>query len=235
LKGQYSHLEGDTKDFRDSFKSLNQQAATLEDQILTYNTPDISCFEVTQDSQTLINHLELIAQCCKLAALLELYRAFGLSCNVGAALGPFLAAHGVLLNDRAVREDLTIFDVCRILCLGILNILHSIPKDSNTKCLHPTFFLVAGSVLSEGLIGSSAPRQTSGPLSFWRDFVQERTTYLEGAINLDGVRRIKTILDRVWVCNDLVESPTMNSANSDTIGLVHWIDIMEAHELEFLL
>ncbi|KAF4962266.1 hypothetical protein FSARC_9655 [Fusarium sarcochroum] len=282
LKKQTQILEDDGTEFQSYIGILDQQAIILEQQILTYTTSDISRFEATQDNQTIISHLELIARCCRFAALLELYRAFSSTCNVIAGLRVLMITDGEWLGDAVAQTYLDIPGAFRALALGMLKILRSIPKDSNTKCLHSLLLLIAGSALSIGLIGDTRERyhcrpglvdasptsatqsheqpmqepagfpsetaenddsftcatlitrtapMASDSLQFWRGFVQERMTYLEGAINLDGMRRIKTILSKVWDYND---SLTVSPADNDLVGFVHWIDIMEAYELEFL-
>ncbi|KAF5656714.1 rieske 2Fe-2S family [Fusarium heterosporum] len=107
-KRQYSHSRDGTAELQ--IQILYQQAVTLEDQIITYTAPDISPFEATQDNQTIIAHLKLIAQCCRLSALLELYRASGSISSIGLDLGILLATDGVGRSGTAVDEEFTIFD-----------------------------------------------------------------------------------------------------------------------------
>lgn len=258
-------------------QQLQFEALALENQLLHSATPDVFRAGSTQDEQTPISHLEAIARCCKLAGLLELYRSFSSICDPLAVMCPLSAMDGTWCFETSASEPLTITAIYRMLSLNILKTLYSLPHDSNTRCLHPIFLLIAGSTLSTGLIGrdSMQPMQTHsapslhnqqpppvmprkqgnphvgidkitldkanqgfastdlGDLYFWRQFVDRRMTELEGVINLDVLRRMKTILHKVWACNDLLEA-TITSNNGEPFAFAYWMDIMELHHLEFL-
>jgi hypothetical protein len=56
---------------------------------------------------------------------------------------------------------------------------------------------------------------------FRRKFIQNRIIYIKSAINPDGMRRIRTIVNKVWDYNNSVNSLTNNLTDSEAIHFVH--------------
>ncbi|KAK2810164.1 hypothetical protein FQN50_003134 [Emmonsiellopsis sp. PD_5] len=243
---------------------LEEQARRLEGELLAYAIPDASSAESTYDEQTPISHLEDIARCCKFAALLELYRAFGTICHGQRVVDAIMATDGKATSGRFNPDEShhpTVADVLAELSLGIIKTLQSIPENSNTRCLHPLLLLISGSALSTRLLGervlymcppspSPTPENTTtgvpgdnnyNPdpatiIKSWRQFIYDRITHVEQVINIDNVRNIRRVLEEVWAQDDDLRDLASLFPDDDVIAAepCHWIDIMEKKKLEFL-
>ncbi|GAD95714.1 Rieske 2Fe-2S family protein [Paecilomyces variotii No. 5] len=286
LEGQTSLKSTSEVNRNSPWSDLKAQAEVLEEQLLDYSIPDIAQVEPTHDEKTPVNHLEDIAQCCKLAALLELYRAFGTLCEGHIALKLLKITRGKASYRGFNLKDSSPPPICTTivgtLSLEILRILKSIPMDSHTRCLHPILLLIAGSALLSPIIirrqqrsqhrysnqsdnltaadvntsvrratqnldstaiydqpavestSAQSPRVELDLIHIWRRFVYDRITHIEEIINLDNIRKVRTILLSVWERDDQLVSSAPDTDDMIATEPVHWIDIMEEQDLRIL-
>lgn len=233
-----------------SLQCLEQEAQALISQILSYTIPNDSQIRDTYDEHTPKSHLMDIARCCQLASLLELHRAFDTIHERQAILD--LIGNGVETHQYDTREhpSLHCTDLVRELSLRILQILSGIPVESGTRSLHHLLLAIAGSALLPPImlnppVESNRPSLTSSanasedsalpPIQFWRLFVLDRISFLERFINLDGIRKLRLLLEKVWARGDTLFELDSQLQTGLSVGRLHWIDVMEETGLQFFL
>lgn len=125
-------------------------AKTIEAQLLSYEIPQASNVNTNSTEHASIPDLERIAWCCKFAALLELYQAFGSIWDTQPAL-EILSTEWQFLKrslDLGESQDSIFYtNIYGFLSHGVLRLLRCISPDSSTRCLQPFLLLIAGSVL----------------------------------------------------------------------------------------
>ncbi|KAI1609046.1 fungal-specific transcription factor domain-containing protein [Exophiala viscosa] len=224
-----------------SLGKLEEDAWKLAGQIMTYSVPSDEQIEDTFDTNTTKSHLKNLARCCQLAALLELQRSFDAVHEQQAVLDWISHADAAEAQKNA---SLLYTDTIRELSLRILQLLSDVPTNSGTQALHHLPLLIAGSVLLPHIMKQSprtllqksiAERRdinedaTVSTIDFWRNFVMGRLTSLQRAVNLNGHRKIRLLLQEIWARGDaLIWHPQALSA-----GYLHWVDVMEEKDLQF--
>lgn len=215
---------------------LDSEARALEALLFEYRPPLLENIHDTEDENSTIPHLLVIAKCYRLAALLEIYRAFpnlfnqerqtrdsGLLCR-----GLSSSYHTLILN----------------LGVAILTLLSSIPRNSGTLSSQVFPTLVAAATLKP--CSSSLSLLADQSLDFelceifrspaatkkWRDFVQERMTHLSRYIRLPLLNNFVRIIREVWFRFDCDTSEQNDMA--DPLPH-HWVDIMSELHLEAIL
>lgn len=139
---------------RSRLESLESQARTLERSLLHCVLPNGTKFEATYDEQTLPSHLEAIAQCCKLAAFIELYQAFHIAWDL-QSIRSLLDHHfgQIYCGDKSVsnlEDGQVCVNLVKWLAVVMLEILRSIPPASNTRCVQHIMLLIGGTALTGG-------------------------------------------------------------------------------------
>lgn len=249
---------------------LMEQATILEAQLLGYELPLASSISNSCTEHASIPDLYRIARCCKYAALLEVYKAFGSIWDTKPALDTLTEEWNTWKDALDLPEFQGSFvytDIYEFLSLGILRILQCISAKSSTKCLQPFLLLIAGSTLCENSTEASCDvlstlgedmrdvnieavghtptpafspwssqllQLKSTPTSAWRQFVHQRITTLEQWTQLDSLRRIRLILLEAWACNDGVRRMDPDCADDSMTQHVHWINVMEEKQLQFM-
>jgi hypothetical protein len=225
---------------------LIQQATVIEAQLFSYELPPASHIDGTLGDHTSMADLKRIAQCCRMAAFLELYRGFGFACDTQSTLDMLSAqlpmveweSESTKLQDSSLNTD-----ICSFLTFGILKTLRQISPESSTRCLQPMLLLIAGSsLLYEGIkvppCAATLGYETADSLSTesdtiraWREFVYKRIACVEQRVKLDSLRRMRETLTEVWTCADTVQVDTPSNCEAQHI---HWINIMEENGLRFI-
>lgn len=229
-----------------SLQWLTQEAHTLIDQVLSYAVPQDSQIRETYDEHTPKSHLVDVAHCCRLAALLELYRAFDTlheRSKILDLIGAKVESQATRPADTEEHPALLRTYLVRDLSLHILRTLSGMPIESGTRSLHHLFIVIAGGALLPH-IWSNAPTDSSttvdgdsplSPLQFWRLFVLDRISSLERFINLDGIRKLRLLLKAVWALGDTLSESNPRPQMNPSAGWLHWVDIMESTGLQFFL
>ncbi|KAI9148442.1 Beauvericin cluster-specific repressor BEA4 [Paramyrothecium foliicola] len=228
---------------------LLQQASTIEAQLLDYELPSASCIDNTFADHASIADLERIAQCCRLAALLELYRAFGSLWDTRSRLEISAVKSQIWQMEPEGVEPSDFYldaDIYSILTLRILRILRCISPNSSTRCLQPILLLIAGSNVSyktamvfpyttvEDYGTPDSSFTPSNAVQAWRQFVYQRIARVERWVKLDSLRRMRMILTEVWTSTDALRSTEQDMLMDGETQCIHWIAIMEEKGLHFL-
>jgi len=126
------------------------KAQSLEEELLSFETPPVSSLVDAGDENTPVQHYILLAEAYRCAALLQLYRVF-----------PSILLRRVPLADTHfsnAETDTNLFpfpiptslppeEFLLSLALHTISLLEQLPLSSGTRCLQPIIFLVAGSEL----------------------------------------------------------------------------------------
>lgn len=252
-----SHLQ--TSSIQSASLTATAAARNLESWLLDFTLPDELTQASTCDDATPIQHLRGIAQCCRLAALVELYQATGRSYSP-EALVQLIRSFGNanFARDNAGTSALICADIVQKLAITMINLLACIPESSNAKCLQPVLLLIGGSALDGGISRCCSLENTSSPsdqisarasihntmqmhgieegnpleTSIVRNrkaFVRDRLAYIASTLHRENIQKIETLLEKVW--SRRVAEPSSNSPNASN---THWIDVMIECRLEFL-
>ncbi|KAL2880205.1 hypothetical protein SGCOL_004592 [Colletotrichum sp. CLE4] len=229
-------LFGQGEDFRNtSYSDLLQQAVNLKEEISMLETPDLGSVTDSGDIFTPLGHLIAMEQCYRLAALLELKRAF-------PELSETQLVRGCAGLD-AIKKASEQAELVSNLALTILQTMEEIPVTSGTVSTQLLPLIIAGSVIglepgedttSEGFEFMDTAG-TAEEVARWRDFVRMRTRWLYQLIRLKPVRHGLLILEEVWARLDGThEANRADDTNSDNESC-HWIYVMEEKGLETML
>lgn len=244
------HTDSNDATNEKSPKWLTQEAQALISQVLSYAVPGDSQIRDTYDEHTPKSHLMDVARSCQLATLLELHRAFDTIHERQAILD--LISNGVEIHssyqaDMQENPSLLRTDLVRELSLRILQILSGIPVESGTRTLHHVLLVIAGGALLPHIwlkpptdlnrlpMTSYTDIDEGSALQFWRLFVLGRISSLERFINLDGIRKLRLLLNEVWELGDTLFESDPQLQTSRSAGCLHWIDVMESTGLQFFL
>ncbi|KAH6896516.1 fungal-specific transcription factor domain-containing protein [Thelonectria olida] len=208
------------------YSELVDEARALEQDILKTQLPFVSLIEDTGDVYAPPDHFRRIARCYRLAALLELYRAF-----------PEVA------EDSTTSEQTRRFDKPGLgkqaqlvlgLAFSILGLVESIPDDSSTKTTHNLLLLIAGSALARL---SPDFHTLNQDVAHRRQFVRDRVVKLHMCVGLRPVTHVSIILDEVWIRMDWAVKSGSEAGAKDNLfsDRVHWVDIMFEKRLETIL
>jgi len=215
----HAHLQ-DCYEARDrTMRQLEDRSRILEEQLLTFPMPSALRGEDTHDERTPISHLKAIARCCRLAALLELYQAFGTICDAPSVLTKLVDTEQRAMNESAsfrYQRTLSCGHIIIALAIGILSILRSIPRHSNTRCLHPLLLLIAGSALSSDFIH----RHSDGARSI------QRWRYFEATVCMDA--NVESVHSPHWQSSF---AQTLRTPTSDFLIIHTWRNFVSNHAL----
>ncbi|KAF5710654.1 Arginine metabolism regulation II [Fusarium mundagurra] len=204
------------------YLELLAKATHLEHEIVGYRLPFVGFIDDIGDPCTTPAHFLAISRCYRLAALLELYRAFPETIrgqtNLGQAVDIYPKKHG----DKA---NLTLD-----LAFSLLEVLEKIPSNSGTISIQLLSLLIAGSALGPATSKDpqhETPRQLE--VKRFRNFVRARIRNMYTVVNLGPIGNAMLILKEVWSRMDVL--PLLEE-NSTSAPRVHWIDVMSEKRLE---
>ncbi|KAK1639402.1 fungal-specific transcription factor domain-containing protein [Colletotrichum phormii] len=218
-----------------SYSDLLQRAVNLKEEISMLETPDVGSVTDSGDIFTPPGHLITMEQCYRMAALLELYRAF-------PELSETQLSRGYAGLDAVAKAGGQVEGISN-LALTILRTMEEIPVTSGTVSTQLLPLIIAGSVLgpesgedttSEGF-EFMCTAGTAAEVAGWRDFVRMRTRWLYQLIRLKPVRHGLLILEEVWACLDETNDANRADDTKPDNKSCHWIDAMEEKGLETML
>ncbi|KAK1506105.1 hypothetical protein CTAM01_03440 [Colletotrichum tamarilloi] len=231
--GMFQRSDGITQD-TSYYSDLLRQATVLIQSISALEAPTVSSVTDIGDVFTPPGHLIAMEQCYRLAALLELTRAFP------EVVGTHVVQnHDAGLNDDEQEKNRPVERVCN-LALRILWIMEGIPVTSGTVSTQLLPLIIAGSVLGlvsrENIAGEGIEfLGSSKDVARWRDFVKIRTRWLYQLIRLKPVRHGLLILEEVWARLDNLDAADCSGDLIPKSQNHHWIDVMEERGLETML
>ncbi|KAJ4267313.1 Beauvericin cluster-specific repressor bea4 [Fusarium torreyae] len=208
------------------YTELLGKATDLEAEILSFRLPFVGLIDDIGDPCTTPGHFLAVSRCYRLAALLELYRAFPETVKTQAVL------EHVIDVPAGDRDDQTYLLLG--LAFGMLGILETIPSDSGTISTQLLALMIAGSAL-----GPATPSQTQDTTSGrvplheevtrWRSFVRQRIHKVYATVGLRPVGNASLILEEVWSRMDALPS---DHGNNTSTTKVNWMDVMSEKRLE---
>ncbi|KAL4415367.1 hypothetical protein CABS03_02574 [Colletotrichum abscissum] len=231
--GMFQRSDGIIQD-TSYYSDLLRQATALIKSISALEAPTVSSFTDIGDVFTPLGHLIAMEQCYRLAALLELTRAFP------EVVGTHVVQnHDAGLNGDEQEKNRPVERVCN-LALRILWITEGIPVTSGTVSTQLLPLIIAGSVLGlvsrENIAGGGIESLgSSKEVARWRDFVRTRTRWLYQLIRLKPVRHGLLILEEVWARLDNLDAADCSGDLIQKSQNHHWIDVMEERGLETML
>ncbi|KAF4447651.1 Arginine metabolism regulation protein II [Fusarium austroafricanum] len=211
------------------YSGLLEKASELERKVVGFQLPFVGLIDDTGDPCTPPDHFLAVSRCYRLAALLELYRAFPetvkaqtvIEQTIDVPSGEYDGQTYLLLG----------------LAFGILDILEAIPNNSGTISTQLLALMIAGSVL-----GPATPSQFQDNTSRrgslhqeivrWRSFVRQRILYVYVTVGLRAVNHATLIIEEVWSRMDALAACHKDKAPATEI---HWIDVMSEMRLETIL
>lgn len=231
--GMFQRRDGITQD-TSYYWDLLRQATALIQSISALEAPTVSSITEIGDVFTPLDHLIAMEQCHRLAALLELIRAFPEVVGTHA-----VQDHEAGLNDDEQEKNLPVERVCS-LALRILQIMEGIPVTSGTVSTQLLPLIIAGSILGlvsrENIAGEGIEfLGSSKEVARWREFVRMRTRWLYQLIRLKPVRHGLLILEEVWARLDNLNTADFSGNLLPKSRNYHWIDVMEEGGLETML
>ncbi|KAH8666114.1 fungal-specific transcription factor domain-containing protein [Ilyonectria robusta] len=215
------------------YSELLEEARTVEQNILKCRIPFISLIEDIGDPHTTPEHFHAIGRCYRLAALLELYRAFP---EIIEDESRFHLAADFAYDPMDNQSQLVLG-----LAFGILRTLEMVPDDSHTISTQNLLLLIAGSALAQfspnQLQETPAQAKVNDEVAQWRRFVRNRVLHLYTSIGLRPIKHVAITLEEVWSRMDIVVKSGSVMGDRDNVfsDQVHWMDIMAEKKLETML
>ncbi|KAK7437755.1 hypothetical protein Landi51_11946 [Colletotrichum acutatum] len=215
-----------------SYSDLLQHATILQEEISRLEDSAVLSVADSGDMFTPPGHLVAMEQCYRLAALLELYRAFPELVETSTAKDHARLDANGQINEKAEKVHRFAF--------RILQTMEEIPVTSGTVSTQLLPLIIAGSVLGlvsrENVAGEGTEFLGSAEqITRWREFVRMRTRWLYQLIRLKPVRHGLLILEEVWARLDGANATSRSNYLNPGRESCHWIDVMEEKGLETML
>ncbi|KXH55402.1 hypothetical protein CSAL01_08726 [Colletotrichum salicis] len=198
-------------------------------------TPDEGSVTDSGDIFTPPGHLIAMEQCYRMAALLELYRAF-------PELSETQLSRDYAGLDAVEKASGQAEGVSN-LALIILQTMEEIPVTSGTVSTQLLPLIIARSILGLESGGDTTNEGfdfmntvgTAEEVARWREFVRMRTRWLYQLIRLKPLRHGLLILEELWARLDGTNEANRSKDTNPDNKSCHWINVMEEKGLETML